>query len=214
MHDIKIHCCDENLYCSLIPSQHLLSLFGQGKGVEPPNYDKERAYFQEVDAFELLEESPSPKKPSTWTMGSQVHEVVIPQLSSVLRKWLISKKLNRIYAIPNSLSKILETPVSSPTGKIPEEEYLGVQLTLGSTQQRLTSSLNEKPVSSMPIEETCEDIEVAVSKLSLTSRPSSLDSHAWDSFLALLTACGQSTPSTLTDMLSSYWFVFSFYCAE
>ncbi|KAH6819001.1 Protein kinase superfamily protein [Perilla frutescens var. frutescens] len=175
----------------------------RGKAVEPPNYDKERAYFQEVDAFELLEESPSPKKPSTWTMESQVHDVV-PHLSSILRNWLISKKLNRTYAFPGSLSKILETPVTSLTIKTPGEEYLGDQLTLSSTQQMLKSSLNEKPLSSMPIEETCEDIEVAVSKLSLTSRPSSLDSHAWDSFSALLDACGQSVPSTLADMLSSY----------
>lgn len=174
----------------------------RGKTVEPPNYDKERAYFEEVDAFELLEESPSPKKPSTWTMGSQVHDV--PHLSSILRNWLISKKLNRTYAFPGSLSKILETPILSSTIKTPGEEYLGVQLNLSSTQQMLKSSLNEKALSSMAIEETCEDIEVAVSKLSLTSRPSSLDSDAWDSFSALLTACGQSVPSTLTDMLSSY----------
>ncbi|XP_057807449.1 serine/threonine-protein kinase haspin homolog isoform X2 [Salvia miltiorrhiza] len=176
----------------------------RGKGVEPPNYNKERAYFQEVDAFELLEESPSPKKPSTWTMGTQVDEVVIPHLSSVFRKWLMSKKLNQTYAFPGSLSKILETPVSSSTIKTPAEEYLGVQLNLDSTQQRRISSLSDKPSSSMPIEDACEDIEVAVSKLSLTSGQSSLDGHGWDSFSALLNACGQSIPSTLTDMLSNY----------
>ncbi|XP_042006151.1 serine/threonine-protein kinase haspin homolog [Salvia splendens] len=169
----------------------------RGKCIEPPNYDKEQAYFQEVDDFELLEESPSPKKPSTWTMGTQVQEVVISHLSSVLRKWLISKKLNQTYAFSGSLSKIFETDVSSSTLKTPREEYLGVRLTKDSTRQKLTSSLNEKPSSSMLI-------GVAVSKLSLTSRPSSLDSHAWDSFSALLTACGQSIPSTLTEMLTSY----------
>ncbi|KAG6406318.1 hypothetical protein SASPL_133918 [Salvia splendens] len=178
----------------------------RGKCIELPNYDKERAYFQEVDDFELLEESPSPKKPSTWTMGTQVQEVVISHLSSVLRKWLISKKLSQTYAFSGSLSKILESDVSSSTIKTPGEEYLGVRLTKDSTQQKLRSSLNEKPSSSM-LEDTCEDIGVAVSKLSLTSRPSSLDSHAWDSFSALLTACGQSIPSTLTEMLTSYWTV-------
>lgn len=154
-------------------------------------------------------------------MGSQVENVVIPQLSSVLAKWLISKKLNRTYAFPGSLSKILETPVlrkdpichdsfSSSTTKTRGEDYLGVQSSLSSIQQGLKSNLNDKPLSSMPIEETCEDIEVAVSKLSLTSRPSSVDGHGWNSFSALLTACGQSVPSTLTDMLLSYWFVFLF----
>lgn len=145
-------------------------------------------------------------------MGTQVQEVVISHLSSVLRKWLISKKLSQTYAFSGSLSKILETDVSSSTVKTPREEYLGVRLTRDSTQQKLTSSLNEKPLSSMLIEETCEDIGVAVSKLSLTSRPSSLDSHAWDSFSALLTACGQSIPSTLTEMLTSYWFVPFLFC--
>ncbi|KAK6119088.1 hypothetical protein DH2020_047174 [Rehmannia glutinosa] len=187
----------------------------RGKATQPPNYDKERAYFQEVDAFELLEESPSPKKPGTWTMGTQVDNVVIPHLSSVLQKWLISKKLNHTYAFPGSLSKILETPVlsqnpiyqdsvSSSTTKTPGKDYLEVHSSLNSIQQRLNSSLNDKQLSTMPIQETCEDIEVAVGKLSLTSRPSSLDDHGWNSFSALLTACGQSVPSTLTDMLLSY----------
>ncbi|KAI3445475.1 hypothetical protein Pfo_002140 [Paulownia fortunei] len=187
----------------------------RGKAVQPPNYNKEREYFQEVDAFELLEESPSPKKPGTWTMGAQVDNVVIPHLSSVLQKWLISKKLNRTYAFPGSLSKILETPVLSQdpirhdsfsfsTTKTPGKDYLEVRSSLNSIQQRLNSSLNDKHLSGMPIQETCEDIEVAVGKLSLTSRSSSLDGHGWNSFSALLTACGQSVPSTLTDMLLSY----------
>lgn len=122
----------------------------------------------------------------------------------------MSKKLNQAYSFPGSLSKILETPVSSPNVKTPAEEYREIQLTLRSTQQRLALSLSEKPLSGMSIEETCEDIEVAVSKLSLTSRPSSLDGHALDSFSALLSACGQLVPLTLSDMLSSYWFVSHF----
>ncbi|KAL0364890.1 UNVERIFIED_CONTAM: Serine/threonine-protein kinase haspin [Sesamum angustifolium] len=187
----------------------------RGKNVQPPNYDTERAYFQEVDAFELLEESPSPKKPGTWAMGAQVDNAVIPHLSSVLQKWLISKKLNRKYAFPGSLSRILETPVlfkdpicqdsfSSSTMKKPGKEYPEVYLRLSSIQQRSNPSLNDKQFTGMPIQETCEDIEIEVRKLSLTSRPSSLDGQGWNSFTALLTACGQSVPSTLTEMLLSY----------
>ncbi|KAL6517865.1 hypothetical protein OROMI_033566 [Orobanche minor] len=186
----------------------------KGKAIQPPNYDEEKAYFQEVDAFELLEESPSPKKPSTWTMGDQVDNVVIPHLSSVLHKWLISKKLSRTYSFHGSLLKILETPVlsqslicrdscSSPTIKTRGED-LEVGSSLYSIQQRLNSSLNDKRFSTMPIQETCEDIEVAIGKLSLASGRSSLDGQGWSSFSALLTACGQSVPSTLTDILLSY----------
>ncbi|KAL9174976.1 hypothetical protein ABFS82_02G085800 [Erythranthe guttata] len=189
------------------------------KTVQPPNYDKEKAYFEEVDAFELLEESPSPKKPGTWKMGAQVDDdVVIPYLSSVLQKWLISKKLNQSYAFRGSLSrcslsKILETPAldhdpishrsfSSSTTKTPN--YQELPLSLYSIQQRFNSSLNDKKhLSGMSIQEIDEDIEVAVGKLSLTSRPS-MAGHGWDSFSALLTACGQSVPSTLADMLLSY----------
>ncbi|KAL6495024.1 hypothetical protein OROGR_030943 [Orobanche gracilis] len=186
----------------------------KGKAIQPPNYDEEKAYFQEVDAFELLEESPSPKKPSTWTMGDQVDNVVIPRLSSVLHKWLISKKLSRTYSFHGSLLKILETPVlsqspighdscSSPTIKTRGED-LKVGSSLYSIQQRLNLSLNDKRFSTMPIQETCEDIEVAIGKLSLASGRSSLDGQGWNSFSALLTACGQSVPSTLTDILLSY----------
>ncbi|CAA0810936.1 Protein kinase superfamily protein [Striga hermonthica] len=185
----------------------------RGKAVQPPNYDKERAYFQEVDAFELLEESPSPKKPGTWTMGNQVDNVVIPHLSSVLHKWLISRKLNHAYSFPGSLSKILETPVLSEdricrpdslSGETPGKDSVGVHSCLYSIQERLESSLNDKQLSSMPITEECEDIEAAVRKLSLRSSGSSSSLEGWNSFSALLTACGQSVPSTLTDILSGY----------
>nr|GMD05738.1 serine/threonine-protein kinase haspin homolog [Ipomoea batatas] len=52
------------------------------------------------------------------------------------------------------------------------------------------------------VEDDGGDIEVQVGKLSLTSRPSSLDAHSWDPFLALLAACGQSHPFTLLDVIS------------
>ncbi|GFP80389.1 serine/threonine-protein kinase haspin, partial [Phtheirospermum japonicum] len=186
----------------------------RGKTIQPPNYDKEKAYFQEVDAFELLEESPSPKKPSTWTMGDQVDNVLLPHLSSVLHKWLISKKLNSTYSFPGSLSKILETPAlsqnpichdrfSSANNKTAGKGSQQIRSSLYSIQERLNSSLNDKRLSRMPIQETCEDIEVAVRKLSLTSGHSSLDGQGWNSFSALLAACGQSAPSTLTDILLS-----------
>ncbi|GER52294.1 serine/threonine-protein kinase Haspin [Striga asiatica] len=184
----------------------------RGKAIQPPNYDKERAYFQEVDAFELLEESPSPKKPGTWTMGNQVDNAVIPHLSSVLHKWLISRKLNHTYSFPGSLSKILETPVLSEDricrpdsllGKTTGKDSVGVHSCLYSIQERLESSLNDKQLSAMRITEECEDIEAAVRKLSLRSSGSS-SLEGWNSFSALLTACGQSVPSTLTDILSSY----------
>ncbi|WMV12191.1 hypothetical protein MTR67_005576 [Solanum verrucosum] len=198
----------------------------RGKKVEAPNYEKERAYFQEVDDFELMVESPSPNKCSTWTVGIQTDDVVISRLSSVLQKWLISKKLNDSYAPPASLSKILETPASrkesairfiygSSTAKTPEKTSLRIPSGLYSSQNKrigftIEDVSREQPLSEKGIgeicpmdEEGCEDIDVAVSKLSLTSRPSSVDGHTWDPFLALLAACGQSAPLTLLEILSN-----------
>ncbi|CAI9786147.1 unnamed protein product [Fraxinus pennsylvanica] len=198
-----------------IPRRKAKPPLPRGKALQPPNFDKERAYFQEVDSFELLEESPSPKKSGTWTMGVQVDNVVIPHLSSVLRKWLVYKKLNRSYGFPGSLSKILETPevskdlvyhdgFSSSILKTSGKESLQIHSRSNSIQTRFDSSSTIGDATRMPIKEECEDIEVAVTKLSLTSRPSSLDGYRWDSFSALLTACGQCAPSKLTDILSSY----------
>ncbi|PIN01932.1 Non-specific serine/threonine protein kinase [Handroanthus impetiginosus] len=128
----------------------------RGEAIQPANYDKERAYFQEVDAFELLQECPSPEKPAKRTPG---------------------------------------------------KDHLEVRSSSSSAQQELNSILNNKLLTGMPIQETCEDIKSAVNKSSLTSRSSSLDGHDRNSFSALLTACRQSVLSTLTDMLLSlsYW---------
>ncbi|KAA8536695.1 hypothetical protein F0562_029173 [Nyssa sinensis] len=192
----------------------------KGKIVQPPNYEKERAYFQEVDSFELLEESPSPKKSGTWAMGVQYDNVSIPHLSKVLEKWLISKKLHHSCGPSGSLTKILETtvmPMESTSLKTPKEASLQTHSGLHSVQNRFNLSVIDKDVFERHIssrkssdefrtmgEEGGEDIEVAVGKLSLTSRPSSLDGHHWDPFLALLTVCGQSAPSALLDVFSKY----------
>ncbi|XP_061366256.1 serine/threonine-protein kinase haspin homolog [Gastrolobium bilobum] len=64
----------------------------KGKVAQPPNFDKEKSYFQEVDAFQLLEESPSPKKVGTWTLGNMTEGAPIPDVCSRLEKWLYSRK--------------------------------------------------------------------------------------------------------------------------
>ncbi|XP_051146488.1 serine/threonine-protein kinase haspin homolog [Andrographis paniculata] len=186
----------------------------RGKAAQLHNYDKERAYFQDVDAFELLVESPSPKKPATWIMNTEAENVILPHLSSVLRKWLISRKLNPTYSLHGSLSKILETPAiskepifhdsfTSSATIMHQKDYMEVCSSSHSTQQSPKSHLSNKHDSEMAVEESCEEIEAAVGKLSLTSRPS-LDAQGWNSFSALLTACGQSAPSTMTEILLSY----------
>ncbi|VFQ83499.1 unnamed protein product [Cuscuta campestris] len=197
----------------------------RGKAVERPNFDKEKAYFEEVDSFELMEESPSPKRSSTWTMSTQSNHVAVPHLSSILRKWLLSMKLNNNYAPPASLAKILETPTSRKesthklgkisTLKASESACRELQSGLYSSNKgfldfisedifrRKSPSGSERSIQHFDFaEDDSEGIEAKVEKLSLTSQPSSLDCHSWDPFLVLLSACGQSHPFTLLDVVS------------
>ncbi|XP_062151359.1 uncharacterized protein LOC133879425 [Alnus glutinosa] len=55
--------------------------------------------------------------------------------------------------------------------------------------------------------EDCEHLEVAVKKLSLASTTASLDHDQLDPFATLSSVCGQSSPSTLKNAFSKYWFV-------
>ncbi|XP_011659430.1 serine/threonine-protein kinase haspin homolog isoform X2 [Cucumis sativus] len=198
----------------------------KGKYVQPTNFDKERAYFQEVDAFELLEESPSPKSFSTWT-SSQFDSSTIPSLCSRIEKWLISKKSKYSLAPSSTLSKILETPLGSiePIGgihldkfklKTPENSARDRDAHWCSIQRRFIFSIND--IDALKIDsndnrsnraeemrtEDREDIEVAVKKLSLTSTSTSFHKYDLDPLSALLAVCGQSTPSTLKDVFSNY----------
>ncbi|CAL5329992.1 unnamed protein product [Camellia sinensis] len=212
------------------PRRKIKPAIPRGKALPPPNYDMERAYFQDVDSFELLEESPSPKKSGSWAIGIQSDDIAIPYKSTVLQKWLISKKLNHSCGPSGSLSKILETPAlpgesicnggfDSSSLKTPGNTSLHINSGLHSVQDKFNSTLMDKDDVERHIcsqksnkefqtlgDEGCKDIEVAVGKLSLTSRPASLDSHQLDPFSALLAVCGQSAPSMLLDVFSKYWF--------
>ena len=198
--------------------------FFKGKFVQPPNFEKEKRYFQEVDDFELLEESPSPKNFGIWAMGSQNNNIAIPQLSSRLEKWLISKKLNHSFGPSSTLSKILETP-AMPLEPICGDDFSSLNLRTPEKSSAKTNSqtnailvdknvlewdINSQksnPVSLSEGHDGCEDIEVAVKKLSLASTSASLDRDQLDPFAALLAVCGQSSPSKLKDVFSNYWFV-------
>ncbi|KAJ0079532.1 hypothetical protein Patl1_23904 [Pistacia atlantica] len=194
--------------------------FLQGKVVQHANLDKERKYFQEVDAFELLEESPSPKHASTWTRG-QNEDVPMSHLRSRLQNILISLKLNRGCGPSSTLFKLLKTPYMTleplRTLGTPEEFSLLSTPGLNSTQSRFDESLvvgdvlerdgNSQKSSTTLVhvkDEDCEVIEAAVKKLSLASTSASSDLHHVDPFDTLLAVCGLSAPSKLLDVLSNY----------
>ncbi|OVA16664.1 Protein kinase domain [Macleaya cordata] len=166
------------------------------KNVKPPNYEKEREYFQEVDSFELLEESPSPKNSGTWAMGVQNDSIVLPQFNSRLGKWLVAKKLNYSCGPSASLSNILETPVI-PMESISSDASVTSKMKTPESEAQNTEAFNMA-------NEGSEDIGNALQRLSLTQRLSLLDGNQRDSFASLLRVCKQSTPSTLLELFSQY----------
>lgn len=198
--------------------------------MQPPNFDKERLYFQEVDAFELLEESPSPKKVGTWTIGNLTEGAPVPALCSRLEKWLHSRRLNPSCGPSSTLSKILDTPATG-LETIHDVDFDSSNLrTLERTSvdnsqlDNINTGDNRGFINESPFEcdfnlqindkmqlaqndGNCEHIEAAVKKLSLTSTSSLVDGDHISPFSALLAICGQSAPSMLQDLFSRYWFV-------
>ncbi|MBA0699288.1 hypothetical protein Goari_000937, partial [Gossypium aridum] len=167
----------------------------KGKAAEHSSFDKERAYFQEVDAFELLEESPSPKHFGTWATGNQTVTDPIPHVSSRLERWLLSKKINFSCGPSTTLSKILETP-AAPMDPIYTS---GLDLSSVKTPEKFS------PVSVIDADQGCEDIDAAIKKLSLASKSTSSHLDRIEPFTALLGICEQPEPMKFLDLFSKYW---------
>ncbi|PON98252.1 Tyrosine-protein kinase [Trema orientale] len=181
----------------------------KGKVVQPPNFEKERAYFEEVDAFELLEESPSPKKFGTWAGANQTDVVAMTHLSTRLNNWLISKKLNYSCGPSSTLSKILGTP-SITQEPIGYDDFDSLSMrTPEKSSVKISSHLPYVEITSKSHKmedvgkEGSEDLEVAVKKLSLASASSS-DADHFNPFTTLLAVCEQSVPSKFQDVFSKY----------
>ncbi|KAK6911699.1 hypothetical protein RJ641_023792, partial [Dillenia turbinata] len=225
---IALAACVDNQPHKKAPRRRNRPALPKGKHIQPQNFDKERAYFQEVDSFALLEESPSPRNTGKWVADDEIDKVAVPHLSTVLQKWLKSKQLNPSHGASGSLAKILETPgigVESICGnsfdttnmKTPTKAPLSLHSRLQSLRGRFSSAFTNKGVLERHIQlenslakqlrlddKGCEDIHIAVEKLSLSSQPLSLDANHVDPFSALLRVCGQSAPSTFVDVLSKF----------
>ncbi|KAI3946822.1 hypothetical protein MKW98_003385 [Papaver atlanticum] len=190
------------------------------KNVIPTNFEKEKAYFQEVDSFELLEESPSPKTFCTWEMGAtQSDYLVLPKLNTRLGKWLVAKNLNFSCGPSSTLTNILKTPmmplecINSEGPMISEEktpERVARRLSLDLLPLQTRSSVidkdseKSKAEASTMVDEGCEEIQKSIERLSLTQRLSFFDDNQQDPFMSLLAACRQSAPSTLLDLFSQH----------
>ncbi|CAJ1870717.1 unnamed protein product [Sphenostylis stenocarpa] len=195
----------------------------KGKLVQPPNVEKEKLYFEEVDAFELLEESPSPKK-NTWIIGDMVQEGPMPTICSRLEKWLHSRRLNHTYGPSSTLSKILDTsstrleaiqdidfstPEMRTLERTEKSNSLLQAIKTGDRKPSIENDIHLQTNEEMLLaqcSEGREDINAAVKKLSLASTSSIDDDHI-SPFSALLSICGQSAPSLLQNIFSSNLFL-------
>ncbi|CAH8326610.1 unnamed protein product [Eruca vesicaria subsp. sativa] len=206
----------------------------KGKGVKAPDLQKEKEYFHEVDAFELVEESPSPKtkNASTWINGEQVVPEV-PHLATRLEKWLISKKLNRPCDPSSTLSKILETSHSTTRLEPILDDDAFDALALGTPENSSASNSSifrliqssgdsldpedvpiirkikteEIDLDDVPVRKikTEEiDLEDELKRLSLTSDLVSPHPDYEKPFVDLLSACGQMQPSNFMEVFSKF----------
>lgn len=180
----------------------------------PPDFSKEKAYFEEVDAFELMEESPSPKNFSSWTRTMEQNHI-IHDLPAILERWKISKLARRASSQP--LFDILETPIVpsvcsnvttssslfSNSCRTPEKtrglgtHNAGRAISVGYTDTSLKSIAEET------------SIIMSFGKMHIKEEPTQ-DSIPWNgealtAFDQLLMVCRQSAPVTLGEVFSAYW---------
>ncbi|OEL22853.1 putative serine/threonine-protein kinase haspin-like protein [Dichanthelium oligosanthes] len=178
----------------------------------PPDLRKEKAYFEEVDAFELMEESPSPKNFGSWTRGLEQNHID-HDLPAILERWKISKLAERVSSMP--LFDIMETPIipsvlsncTTSSGlfsnnyRTPEIDIgsgahtTGRAIPLGYTDISLKSNAKETSIvtsfGKLNIEEPVE-----------ASIPWS--GEALTAFEQLLMVCRQSEPVSLAEVFSGY----------
>uniref|UniRef100_J3MND9 non-specific serine/threonine protein kinase n=1 Tax=Oryza brachyantha TaxID=4533 RepID=J3MND9_ORYBR len=174
-----------------------------------PDLRKEKTYFEEVDVFELMEESPSPKNFSTWTREME-QNYVVHDLSAILERWKISKIANFVASKP--LFDIIETPLlpsvqsnftlndsyrtpekdrgsrTNPTRRTIPSEFTGNSLKTIVSETSIISSFRE-----LNIKEETNDANI-----------SSLSAEAMTAFAQLLLVCSQSAPVTLAEAFSTY----------
>ncbi|KAL6841910.1 hypothetical protein ACP4OV_028422 [Aristida adscensionis] len=177
----------------------------------PPNLTKEKAYFEAVDAFELMEESPSPKNFGTWATGMD-QSYINHDLPVILARWKISKLAQCVLSEP--LFDIKETPTvpsilgtSSASNRLLSESYRtpeksGTHPTRkaffpGYTDNSLKSAANET------------SIIASLGKLNVKEEPiedsiPSWSGEAFSAFKQLLMVCRQSAPVTLGEVFSAY----------
>lgn len=145
------------------------------------NLRKEKEYFEEVDAFELLEETPSPRKCTTWVMGAEQHAVPQHNLTAILARWGLSG------ITETSLEKPVEKSLLPFFNKLSIEEREGEGEGEGENEIAGSESVEPHMVQhGLPIGED----------------------QCLSAFTQLLMVCKQTAPVSLREVLSAYWYTF------
>ncbi|CAA7388380.1 unnamed protein product [Spirodela intermedia] len=180
---------------------------------DAPDFRKERAYFDEVDAFELVEESPSPKQVGTWALGIEKNQnnYSAHDLPAILERWRISK-LAYSCRPSGPLFKIIETPVLPPGSSCSEVSRTSMEKHPENTPESgenfrssLVSSFDDlritedEPAKLDGGGESTDDLTI-VGRESEASQSLSLTGECKSSFAQLLMVCRQSTPLTLSEI--------------
>ncbi|XP_062188509.1 serine/threonine-protein kinase haspin homolog [Phragmites australis] len=179
----------------------------------PPDLRKEKAYFEEVDAFELIEESPSPNNFGTWARGMEQNHID-HDLPAILERWKISKLARRASSEP--LFDIMETPIvpsvlsnSSTSNSLFNNSYRTPEKDRRSgthpTGRAIPPGYTDKSLKS-----TTEETSIITSfgKLNIKEEPVEASipwsGAALTAFEQLLIVCRQSAPVTLAEVFSAY----------
>ncbi|TVU37642.1 hypothetical protein EJB05_10967, partial [Eragrostis curvula] len=168
----------------------------------PPDLRKEKAYFEEVDAFELIEESPSPKNFGTWVRGMEQNHID-HDLPAILERWKISKLARRA---SEPLFDIMETPIlPSVLSNISTcYSYRTPEKNRGSVTHSTSRTIPSECTNSLKsiTEET--SITSSFGKLKIKEEPIEVSGEALTAYEQLLMVCRQSAPITLAEVCSAY----------
>ncbi|CAN6469630.1 unnamed protein product [Victoria cruziana] len=188
---------------------------------------EQATFFKEVDSFDLVEESPSPKNIGRWVQETGEKQKRLQDIRSaihpVLRKWLRTQPVSYGSA---SLTDILETYLT-PKHELGDAQSSEVSdscsLGCGRMGEEISPSLDNITGSNSAVVQSkgeenvkvqdvikngeCEidekELEVAIERLSLYTSSSSSYEHV-NAFNKLLKLCGQSSTSTLSDAFSEF----------
>lgn len=196
------------------------------------DFAKERAYFEELDATELLVETPSPKSVRCLKKMAWEKDVTCDLINAIFNRWRISKTILQ----SSGHFKLMETPVANSTcgslsyrsNNLNEALECAIQSRISRNfddyeeseasksrnicsignlaKDSIIDSLDGLRIKEESDENEHPSLEEVVNKGS-PLQSSSLPAEFHSDFTQLLMACNQTEPLTLSEMFSQFWYL-------